>query len=141
MQRTAWIDTSGNQILEQGYLNKIRDGRKTDLEEFIRFLEHYGTVKRETIGKKTYFVFMWDDESVHTKRTRNAGKKPELSNRTVAEVYAYRQEHTAKETAAFAGMSLRTYQRAVSALKAEDLWKPVIDNMQFGKPQSFFSNP
>lgn len=50
----------------------------------------------------------------------------------VSKVYEYSQHHTQKETAAWLGLSLRTYQRYVKSLEKYGMWRADVRDL-FGK--------
>ncbi len=54
---------------------------------------------------------------------RNAGRKKDIGQaKTVAEVFEYRKTDTSQESAAFAGVEVRTYQRRVKRYKELSRW-------------------
>ena len=54
---------------------------------------------------------------------RNAGKKRSIGHaHTVSEVFVFRKTHTSAESADFAGVSIRTYQRRVNKYKSLSRW-------------------
>ncbi len=54
---------------------------------------------------------------------RNAGRKKTIGEaKTVAEIYNFRKNHTSIETAAYAGIGIRTYQRRVKKYKSLSRW-------------------
>ena len=77
-----------------------------------------------------YLLSGWRDGSALLQITvyedllkRNAGKRRKLGKlRRICEVYLYRQGHSAAETADYAGLLLRSYQRRVIKYKENGLW-------------------
>lgn len=77
-----------------------------------------------------YLLSEWRDGSALLQITvyedllkRNAGKRRKLGKlRRICEVYLYRQGHSAAETADYAGLLLRSYQRRVKKYKEKGLW-------------------
>lgn len=77
-----------------------------------------------------YLLSGWRDGSALLQITvyedllkRNAGKRRKLGKlRRICEVYLYRQGHSAAETADYAGLLLRSYQRRVKKYKENGLW-------------------
>ncbi len=54
---------------------------------------------------------------------RNAGRKKNKGQaKSVSEVFVYRKNHSSKETALYAGVSIRTYQRRVKTYKEINRW-------------------
>ena len=57
------------------------------------------------------------------KLKRAAGKKRDYgSTKRVSDVFIFKKEHSSKETAEYAGLRLRTYQRRVKKYKEEGRW-------------------
>ena len=110
--------------------------------ESVRILcpsrEDYGKLQKERslLSELTerhgtrYLLSEWRDGSALLQITvyedllkRNAGKRRKLGKlRRICEVYLYRQGHSAAETADYAGLLLRSYQRRVKKYKENGLW-------------------
>lgn len=103
-----------------------------NVQEFLDLLKNFGTVTEVEAEERRLVTFSWDIEEVEKKHKRGAGRKTVLSTKTIGEVYDYRQSHTAKETAAFAGLSLRTFQRAEKRYKDSGEWNSNNDLYYFG---------
>ena len=70
----------------------------------------------------SYLSFDIDSNEYRRKTSRYAGAKYVGNDLPVSEVFLYNQSHTARETAEYCNMSVRTFYRHVSRLKARDMW-------------------
>ncbi len=90
---------------------------------YIHFIE--SSVERRTGKYKDNFVNV--EVGIHEHhRTRGAGwfRKKE-TNVTVGDVYKFSLEHNTKDTAAYAGVSVKTLYNRKIALKKNDRWNDV----------------
>jgi len=69
-----------------------------------------------------YLSFDIDTVEYDRKTSRHAGAKYKGIDLPVSEVYSYYQSHTAKQTAEYCQMSVRTFYRHISRLKEKNLW-------------------
>lgn len=108
------------------------DGERVQFGEIEKLQEALALcgVKVESNTGNVYFNF--DADELARIRYRGAGRKSIMSKRLISEVYLYALEHTAAETAAYAGMSLRTYQRNVAKCKAGNKWTDDENLLYFG---------
>lgn len=109
------------------------DGEARDLIQSFDGLYGCTAVPKKTDVKDGEFAlvdFSIDREAI----SRGAGRprKDRSIDKTVAEVFAYAQSHTQKATAAWLGLSLRTYQRYVKSLTDWGMWRAGVMDF-FGK--------
>lgn len=101
----------------------VDEESKAFIKEFDELFGCKAACKKELKDGETAVVdFEIDRHAI----SRGAGrpKKDLKIDKTVAEVYAYQANRTQKETAAWLGISLRTYQRYLASLKYWGLWGP-----------------
>lgn len=100
-------------------------------EEFIRIqkelaeidlhLKKYGIKLSLSKGKEEKPIFRFDISLGRLKR--DAGKKRDYgSAKKVSEVFLFSSSNKSKESAEYAGVQLRTYQRRVKKYKEDNKW-------------------
>lgn len=62
------------------------------------------------------------DSDIAPERTRGAGRHKKRSGMSCKDVFDYRHTHTQKETAAWLGMSISTYQRCEAAARKDNIF-------------------
>ncbi|OON86005.1 hypothetical protein BXO88_09195 [Oribacterium sp. C9] len=94
---------------------------------YVHFLE--SNLEKRTGRHKENFINV--EVGIHEHhRTRGAGWfKRKETKVTVSEVFRYSSEHNTKETAEFAGVSVRTLYTRKTALKKADKWNENNMNM------------
>lgn len=90
---------------------------------YVHFIE--SSVEKRTGKYKENFINV--EVGIHEHhRTRGAGWfKRKETHVTVSEVYKYSLEHNTKETADFAGVSVKTLYNRKTALKKNDKWNAI----------------
>lgn len=110
-----------NFVMELQTLNTKELSRlKKDLEEMNSVLSKSG-VRLTFAGTENEprCVISYTDNIAK----RNAGRKRDKGYaKTVSEIFNYRKTHTSEESAVFAGVGLRTYQRRVRKYKTLNRW-------------------
>ena len=71
---------------------------------------------------ENYLYLEYDKQAVNNIRTRGAGRKSIISEHTIREVFEYSLNHSTSDTAVFAGVSLRSFQRHVARYKENGIW-------------------
>lgn len=71
-----------------------------------------------TASRKTILRIDINDEKFHDVTNRKAGRKKKKTDTTIDEINAYRETHTAMETAAWLGLTRQTYYRKLREHKA-----------------------
>ena len=83
-----------------------------------------------------FLYFNFEKDKIKNVKTRGAGRKSIMSEHTIREVFDYSLSHSAAETAQFAGISMRTYQRHVAKYKVSGFWSTgsqIADMLYFGQ--------
>lgn len=114
--------------MEKSYILQmsVDDDAKSFIADFNSLFGCTATCTRESDGWMSV-RFTINREKI----TRGAGRprKDRTIDKSVAEVYAYAETHTQRETAAWLGLSLRTYQRYIKSLDAWGLWREDVSDI------------
>ena len=92
-----------------------------EITELDSLLKKYGMKLSLSRNKEDQFTFKFEISLERLKRA--AGKKRDFgSAKKVSEVFLFSSSHKSSETAEYAGVQLRTYQRRVKRYKEESRW-------------------
>ena len=92
-----------------------------EVSELDSLLKKYGMKLSLFQNKEEKSILKWDIALDRLKRA--AGKKRDYgSAKKVSEVFLFSSSHKSSETAEYAGVQLRTYQRRVKRYKEESRW-------------------
>ena len=92
-----------------------------EITELDSLLKKYGMKLSLSRNKEDKFTFKFEISLDRLKRA--AGKKRDYgSAKKVSEVFLFSGSHKSSETAEYAGVQLRTYQRRVKRYKEESRW-------------------
>ena len=92
-----------------------------EVSELDSLLKKYGMKLSLLKNKEDKSTLKWDIALDRLKRA--AGKKRDYgSAKKVSEVFLFSSSHKSSETAEYAGVQLRTYQRRVKRYKEESRW-------------------
>ena len=92
-----------------------------EVSELDSLLKKYGMKLSLSQNKEEKSILKWDIALDRLKRA--AGKKRDYgSAKKVSEVFLFSSSHKSSETAEYAGVQLRTYQRRVKRYKEESRW-------------------
>lgn len=92
-----------------------------EITEMDSLLKKYGMKLSLSRNKEDKFTFKFEISLDRLKRA--AGKKRDYgSAKKVSEVFLFSSSHKSSETAEYAGVQLRTYQRRVKRYKEESRW-------------------
>ena len=92
-----------------------------EVSELDSLLKKYGMKLSLLKNKEDKSILKWDIALDRLKRA--AGKKRDYgSAKKVSEVFLFSRTHKSVETAEYAGVQLRTYQRRVKRYKEESRW-------------------
>ena len=92
-----------------------------EITELDSLLKKYGMKLSLSRNKEDKFTFKFEISLDRLKRA--AGKKRDYgSAKKVSEVFLFSSSHKSSETAEYAGVQLRTYQRRVKRYKEESRW-------------------
>ena len=92
-----------------------------EVSELDSLLKKYGMKLSLSRNKEDKFTFKFEISLDRLKRA--AGKKRDYgSAKKVSEVFLFSSSHKSSETAEYAGVQLRTYQRRVKRYKEESRW-------------------
>ncbi len=119
-----------------GYMIQKNSDTEQDTKRLSKMLEEVGIsvnlINRETV---CLLAFSIDDKKFDRVVHRNAGRIPKNTHlHRTSEVFLYAQNHTAKQTAEFCQISLRTYQRRLKREKEQGTWN-LTNNCYFGEYQ------
>ena len=104
-------------VTDEVDLGRIRE----EIQELDSVVRKYGIRFGLKEGKKE--VPILSIEFSLDKLKRAAGKKRDYgSTKRVTDIFRFKKEHSSKETAEYAGVKLRTYQRRVKKYKEEGRW-------------------
>lgn len=78
-------------------------------------------IKEDPLWNAVSVSITYDSDSAPD-RTRGAGRHKKRSGMSCKDVFDYRQAHTQKETAAWLGVSISTYQRCEAAAKKDNIF-------------------
>lgn len=104
-------------VTDEVDLGRIRE----EIQELDSVVRKYGIRFGLKEGKKE--VPILSIEFSLDKLKRAAGKKRDYgSTKKVTDIFRFKKEHSSKETAEYAGVRIRTYQRRVKKYKEEGRW-------------------
>ena len=104
-------------VTDEVDLGRIRE----EIQELDSVVRKYGIRFGLKEGKKE--VPILSIEFSLDKLKRAAGKKRDYgSTKKVTDIFRFKREHSSKETAEYAGVRIRTYQRRVKKYKEEGRW-------------------
>ena len=104
-------------VTDEEELGRIRE----EIQELNSVVRKYGIRFGLKEGKKEDSILSMEFSLDKLKRA--AGKKRDYgSTKRVSDVFCFKKEHSSKETAEYAGVRLRTYQRRVKKYKEEGRW-------------------
>ena len=104
-------------VTDEEDLGRIRE----EIQELDSVVRKYGIRFGLKEGKKK--VPILSIEFSLDKLKRDAGKKRDYgSTKKVTDIFRFKKEHSSKETAEYAGVRIRTYQRRVKKYKEEGRW-------------------
>ena len=121
-----WSETGLGSFLTEHLSLSVTDevdwGRiREEIQELDSVVRKYGIRFGLKEGKKE--VPILSIEFSLDKLKRAAGKKRDYgSTKRVTDIFRFKKEHSSKETAEYAGVKLRTYQRRVKKYKEEGRW-------------------
>ena len=104
-------------VTDEVDLGRIRE----EIQELDSIVRKYGIRFGLKEGKKE--VPILSIEFSLDKLKRAAGKKRDYGcAKKVTDIFRFKKEHSSKETAEYAGVRIRTYQRRVKKYKEEGRW-------------------
>lgn len=104
-------------VTDEVDLGRIRE----EIQELDSVVRKYGIRFGLKEGKKE--VPILSIELSLDKLKRAAGKKRDYgSTKKITDIFRFKKEHSSKETAEYAGVRIRTYQRRVKKYKEEGRW-------------------
>lgn len=116
-----------------GYMVQKTADTEQDTKRLSELLAKVGIrvalINRETVTLLTFSIDHDKYESVVNRHAGRNKKNPEL--RRTSEVFVFAKNHSAKETAEFCQISLRTYQRRLKLERDRGTWD-INNNNYFG---------